>query len=525
MAFTSYSDTASLTGTAQMSAIQAKTALKKSGVPDDPQIDGYVDSLYSTAPTFQLNPDLALGQAILETDWFTSDWWKNRRNPAGIGITGDKKQDAASQDFLNGHGAALGQVAHLLAYVDYRRAEARWDAAGLGVDIRTADKRFDAPNEADYTAQTLRGLGQVRKDAQGRWLGWSFNDPTYGEKIAGRINQVLSKASGSTQQPSPGTQTPVFGRAKHPEYVRAIANKSGGGGYDTVPPRKIVGACTHEWMGSMGVEQVKRFFACPSGERCGNALVDYTVMKDGTLIMLNDPLGTRSPWASGGGVGSPGGLEGDGPAFVAKFGINQINAGLVSVEVMKQDNEQYTEAQIDMLGQLYAYWHDRDGQLWSEHPYTTKYGLVTSFLHYEFGTTSCGKGELDDITKVQAKTKGYMKAAQLGSVTDPIPPEVPDLPDPAIPGGLSLKEAQLRFGQVTKHLPNGSLTFGGFDPKGIISMAWAQRAAQEQTWPQIEDWYVLDDSGQPLDVVTFSNNWRLMRVAERAGFQWYRAGS
>lgn len=527
MAFTSYADTASLSGRGQLSAIQAKTALTRTGLApkDDLQIAGYIESIYTVAPKFNLNPDLLLGQSILETDYFTSSWWKERRNPAGIGITGTASQDAVSQRFANGHEAALGHVAHMLAYVDYRRAEALWDAAGLGVPIRTADQRFDAPYEADYSAQTLRGLGQVRKNAQGQWLGWSLDDPTYGLKIAGRINTVLSKAVSTSTPTVPAEETqPVFGRAKHPDYIRAIANKSGGSGFDVVPPRRIVGACTHEWMGSMGIESVKRFFACPSGERCGNALVDYTVMKDGTLIMLNDPLGTRSPWASGGGVGLPGGLEGDGPAYVAKFGVNQINAGLVSVEVMKQDSEQYTPQQIDTLGRLYAYWHDRDGQLWSEHPYTSKYGLVTSLLHFEFGTTSCGKGELDDITKVQAATKGYMKAAQLGGGGTPVPPDVPDLPPPTIPGGLTLEQAMERFGTVRKHNADGSITTGGFDPTGIISLAWAQRAAQEQTWPKIENWYVLDDSGEPLDVVTFSNNWRLMRVAERAGFQWYQVG-
>lgn len=524
MAFTSYADTASFTGRAQLSNIQAKSALTKTGnaPKDDPQIGGYIDSLYETAPLLNLNADLLFGQAILETAWFTSGWWKQRRNPAGIGITGTASQDAQSQRFANGHEAALGHVAHMLAYVDYRRAESRWEEAALGVPIRTADQRFDAPYEADYSAQTLRGLGQVRQDPKtGQWLGWSLDDPTYGTKIATRINEILSKAAGSSTQPQPDPQAPVFGRAVHPNYIDAIANKAGGSGYDTVPPRKIVGACTHEWMGNMSISGVRTFFSCPSGERCGNALVDYTVMKDGTLIRLNDPRGTRSPWASGGGVGSPGGLEGDGPAFVAKFGVNAINAGLVSCEVMKQDNEQYTDAQIDTLGKLYAYWHDQDGQLWSEHPYTTKYGIVTSFLHYEFGTTNCGVGEVDDITKVQAATRGYMKAAQLGGSDAPNPPDVPDLPPPTIPGGLSLEEAKIRFGKVTKHLPDGKTTTGGFDPNGIISLAWAQRAAQEKVWPRIEDWYVLTDSGEPLDVVTFSNNWRLMRVAERAGFQWY----
>jgi len=522
MALPSYADDALIVSTAQLTKQDAKDAWDRlnKGPKDDPEVFVYIESLYTNAPLFGLNPDLMFGQAILETGYFTSAWWKNRRNPAGIGITGTKSQDDKSQRFANGNEAALGHIAHMLAYVDYRRGEARWSDAGMSQPIRAADQRYDAPYEADYSAKTLRDLGQVRRNEKGQWLGWSFDDPTYGAKIASRANEILGKQAPSPTQPEPAGRA-IFGRVPHPAHIRAIADKSNGGGFDVVPPRKIVGTCTHEWMGSMNVQQVKNFFSCPSGERCQNALVDYVVMKDGMLIMLNDPRGTRSPWASGGGVGLPGGLEGDGPAFVSKFGVNQINAGLVSVEVMKQDGEQYTDEQIDTLARLYAYWHDQDGQLWSEHPYTTKYGIVTSFLHYEFGTTDCGKGELDDISKVQAKTKGYMKASQLGVSPTPVPPDVPTLPDPTIPGGLTLDEAKRRFGTVRRHNANGTVSTGGFDPKGVISLAWAQRSAQEQTWPAIEDWYVLNDSGQPLDVVTFSNNWRLLRVAERSGFQWY----
>lgn len=309
----------------------------------------------------------------------------------------------------------------------------------------------------------------------------------------------------------------TFGRVPHPAHRKEIANKSRPGqGYDLVSPRKNVGMTWHEWMGSY----IPGFFSCPNGERCANALVDYAILKDGTIIMLNDPRGTRSPWASGGGVGLPGGLEGDGPAFVAKFGVGAINARTVSVEIVKLDGEQYTQKQIDAAAALAAYWHDQDGQRWDEHPYTSKYGIVTSFLHYEFGTTNCGKGELDDISKVQAATKGIMRKYQEGGSDVPVPPDVPPLPEPEIPGGLTLAQAKERFGTVTKHHPDGTTTTGGFDPNGVISLAWAHRAAAEKVWPKIEDWYVLKDSGEPFQIVTFANDWRLAQVSERAGWNW-----
>ena len=243
-------------------------------------------------------------------------------------------------------------------------------------------------------------------------------------------------------------------------------------------------------------------------------------------------ISTRSPWASGGGV-EQGGLEGDGPFFYNKFGLGAINSRLISTEIMKQDSENYTAAQIETQAQLAAHWHDADGQFWFEHPYTSKYGGVMSFLHFEFGTTNCGIGEVDDITKVQTRTREIMRQYQYAAAQpgDPIPPpNVPELPAADLPGGISIAKAEERFNKLRKiNAKTGAVvSTGGFDPNGVISLGWAQKMAElfkddYDKWKPVGDWIFFEE---PVDKTTFDvisfDNWDglMVRKNEKQGFIW-----
>jgi len=451
------------------------------------------------------------GQGHLETNNWTSSWWVNRGNPAGLGITGDPGQNSGSQTWETGEQSAFGHLAHMVAYVWGEDWDMHWHESWP--DPVVVDKRFGTAVFAyGGTARTLR-------DLNGTWAIDPEN--SYHVKVANRAN-ILQGVAGKEI----GNVAITFGRVPKPAMVEMIVSKPSHNGsaygYDRVAPRKPVGLVHHETQGRGTGQWYHDFFSCPNGERCRNALVDFLIDKAGTIFMFNDPFGTRAGWANGGGVGSPGGLEGDGPAFYAKFGAAGINQRLVSIEYVKTTSENFTDAQVQAGGALAAWIHDKDGQRWDEHPYTSKYGLVTSFLHFEFGTTNCGKGELDDITRVQAVTKGIMRKWQENGSSDPVDPDVPPLPEPEIPGGLTLAEATERFGKATRHNKDGTVQIDrfGFDPDGPISLSWAHRAAVEQTWPEIEDWYVLEDSGEMFQLVTFSNDWRLIQVAERQGWQW-----
>lgn len=320
----------------------------------------------------------------------------------------------------------------------------------------------------------------------------------------------------------------AYGRVPHPPYIDLPVTKPpvSGFGFTAIPAgsRRIVGVMNHETQGRGSGPWYREFFSCPNGQRCRDALVDYLITRDGTIFRLNDPTNDRSPWANGG----PLGLEGDGPAFYARFGANGVNNCLISIEFEKLDGEDFTEAQVRSGGLLNAYWHDQDGQDWETYPYVPRYGCVTSLAHFEIGTTNCGRGELDDIARVQAVARAEMKRWQTGAATSPppLPPETPPQPvTPALPGGADLGSVTRAFGMLIKRRPDGTSELAPFDPRGVISLSWAHRCVQEfglayARWPRAETWWALSDSGQALDIVTFSNEWQLIRTAERMGIMW-----
>jgi len=363
----------------------------------------------------------------------------------------------------------------------------------------------------------------------------------YGLKLASRLKQFYPnlpdrsnppvEAPSTPPEPIPGEGEPmpnVYKRVPHPPFIDLPVSKPKGGGYGytQIPAgsRKIVGVMNHETQGRGSGAWYRAFFSCPNGDRCGDALVDYLITRDGTIYRFNDPANDRSPWANGG----PLGLEGDGPAFYARFGASGVNNSLISIEYEKLDNEDYTPEQIQSGGALNAFWHDQDEQDWESYPYATKYGCVTSLAHFEIGTTNCGKGELDDITKLQAVAKGVMKKWQTQADGPAVPdkPNVPDQPPvPTLPGGADPKEAAKAFGALTRWKPDGSTKKMPFDPTGPISLSYTHRCVESfgldySKWPKAEDWWQITDSGKVLDIVTFSNPWQLVRTAERQGIMW-----
>ena len=110
----------------------------------------------------------------------------------------------------------------------------------------------------------------------------------------------------------------------------------------------------------------------------------------------------------------------------------------------------------------------------------------------------------------------------------PPPPDVPPLPDPELPGGISLAKARERFGTFTKILPDGTVKTGiDFGPKGAISLAWCRRNADmgrpHDQWPSAGTWYVeRETEGEnTLDVLTWKDSDDLLiRKSIRGGFSW-----
>lgn len=499
----------------------------------------YLAAIARLADTVGIDRSIPWAMWALETANGTSARWKVERNPAGLGIVASDTK----QPFVIPTADEAARL-HLQALYALVMRERHPGLEPVSPDLRKWLDDVWMPkvrSAAMPDVRTVHDLGLRYVDGGRQRATWSWEDgvvppDTYGRKLVSRMGSLypaLPNQGGSvvTTTLAPGSLT--FGRVPRPAMTVLLVDKpihSGSAyGYDYVPGgRKIIGVVHHETQGYGTGQFYRDFFSCPNGERCKNALVDFLIDRAGRIFMLNDPFGNRAGWANGGGVGEAGGLEGDGPAFYAKFGANGINTRLVSIEYEKLDGDNFTQAQIDSGGALAAWIHDQDRQPWSAHPYVPQYGCVTSFLHFEFGTTNCGKGELDDISKVQAVTKGIMKQYQTSSLGggEPIPPDVPPLPEPALPGGISLAEAVERFGKIRRtNLITGKVDTGlGFHPKGAISLGWANRAAREKVWPEGRDWVVIPDETDGKDgelhIITFENDWIMARSSLFAGFQW-----
>ena len=312
----------------------------------------------------------------------------------------------------------------------------------------------------------------------------------------------------------------VFGNIAHPAYEKKIVPKPWeGAGFDRVPPRRIVGMCMHKWWGYGDKYALVRLFGT-GGERQADALTDYSLTQEGELVMLNEPEGTRSPWANGGSDG----LEGDGILFTRTLGTIAINARLVSVE-FEGKAEGLTESQLEIGSQLWAYWFDRCKVPWDEYPNNPAVHCVTDMDHYEFATKDCPfAGAKSQRTAFQDRVRGKMKSAQLGGSPEPVP--TPNPPDPNhnwLPSGMTPEIVRELFGVGIRIDVDGTETTFGFDINGIISNAWLAQGEKHKMYPSVQFWWRISDPAQVVirNMVSFSNGWILDgENGNRATWKW-----
>jgi hypothetical protein len=164
----------------------------------------YLQETYRLAALAGIPAHIAVCQAIHETDWWRSAWWRTHCNPAGIGITGDPGQNGASRDFRNGRTAARAHLVHLALYV---YGVDRFPAALR--EFQHLDPRWQAAIDRGYagTVQTLAGL-------TGTWAVDSRepDDPlAYHEKI----ERLLAALDFDAPAPSPASMPYVLIVAGH----------------------------------------------------------------------------------------------------------------------------------------------------------------------------------------------------------------------------------------------------------------------------------------------------------------------
>jgi len=134
----------------------------------------YAEAVFSLGPRAGLDPSIVIAQAAHETANFTSYWWNERLNPAGLGITGNPRQNAESRIFRNGIESARAQMAHLLLY-----ASGKVSFPMMPSD----DPRYDAYRQAygeKAKAETIADLSR----------SWA-TDPNYSKGIVRHGNTIF----------------------------------------------------------------------------------------------------------------------------------------------------------------------------------------------------------------------------------------------------------------------------------------------------------------------------------------------
>jgi uncharacterized protein YraI len=139
------------------------------------QVTLFITEIYRRAPEVGFDPAILVAQSALETNYWRSSWWVSNLNPAGIGITGDPGQNAASPVFTSGTIAARAQLAHMHAEVIGNRRP-------LPAVLQGVDPTYQRVFEAGWAGTIV-----TITDLSGTWAV----DPAYAEKIVSRARAIF----------------------------------------------------------------------------------------------------------------------------------------------------------------------------------------------------------------------------------------------------------------------------------------------------------------------------------------------
>lgn len=225
------------------------------------------------------------------------------------------------------------------------------------------------------------------------------------------INQWRGASSLPTSPPAPSPVPPpppstsiTFGKVPRPNIVDRIipGDKPGpntwvpvgfNSAFDYLGPRLFRGFCIHIMEGVL--DGTDRYFR---NEARMSALTDFGLGSDqyegvhGTIYQWNTKASGRAPYANG--SNGEGGEEGDGLAFIARYGPNAINRDLRSIENSGfVDNRTgrgrgwVPDKQLIDCVNLMAYISDQEKVSWKDWP--MKDGLTLVYGHFEFSPKSC----------------------------------------------------------------------------------------------------------------------------------------
>ena len=162
----------------------------------------YVYEVYRLAPIVGIDPAIVIAQSAIETANWTSYYWGNFLNPAGIGI---EYAGAPSYRWTSGTNAARFQITLLYIYVNgpIPKGHILYPYLALGPG-------WTGPIEAGFAGKVKRV-----NDLSGRWAV----DFAYGTHIANRGNEVYKGVAPTTNPPNQTIFNAVSNAGNDPSRV------------------------------------------------------------------------------------------------------------------------------------------------------------------------------------------------------------------------------------------------------------------------------------------------------------------
>lgn len=481
----------------------------------------FCETIFHNAPKVFLDPAILWAECAHETGGFTSPRWNNDLNPAGIGIV----SDATKQPFKipNAEVSAYIYLSMMNRLVVGKKNEP-W-LSKIPTDPKNwLDTVWARHCQFAPKVTKIKDLNLAYKYPDGDGAFTWAEDANY---AAGVLSWAKSLYPFVSSQSTKTKNDVLFGLVPRPNILNMVVQKRASGyGYTALTnPRWLVGGCNHITDGHGTVQFYAEFFGI-NGERADDALVDFVIDRTGAIAMLNDPWGFRSPWANGG----LDGLEDEGPAFLAKFGVSGVNNQLYSVEHSALAAEDWTPAEIASAVALEAWMMDGVGMRWDHYPVHQDYGIATALDHSVFtgkgGNTEdecAGRWYHRNKAMFQSLVRGVMKKYQTGSTSDSPVLDVPVIPGIVLPSEMTLEKASKSFGSLKFHSEDGKIANREFNAKGAVSIAWLARSIKEGKYPSSTDgWSLTDRRGQKFSFIAFNNGWVLVHndSLPRLGWKW-----
>lgn len=319
----------SLRGTASATLEQAQAWSRQRRAARLPELDAYFAEIWRLGSSVGYDPAVVVAQSSLETEGWTLPAWRERLNPAGIGISADFDRGIS---FRDGVDAARAHLVHLSSFVK-----------GYDPRLRSfihLDPTWQSVFEAGHA-----GTASVVEDLTGRWS----NDICYGRHILDHYDALRDSIQVPGEQPPPSP-----GRAPAPtgiDYVRT------GNWNERAFEQHPLGIVFH----ISGEEDVDQTIACYQNP-ISRISVHALVARSGRIHLIVDP--SRAAWSNNDVKNPRRDVEWLNQSIAKsadRGGPMSLNDFTLAIEFVGAPQTQPTEEQYRSIIELSAYWRDRFG--------------------------------------------------------------------------------------------------------------------------------------------------------------------